>query len=615
MDADNKGQALIELILAVAIATILLVALATGIIAAREGFSRSGRNLEAGNLLQKEIEALRSVRETAWNSISTPDTYHIEQSGNSWIAVAGTIDQGDYTRGFTVTNICRVDPTSSPVNCSNPSAINDPSTKEVTATVSWSFLGSQSVSSTFNVTRYFGNQVWLQTTKAEFDAGVFDNTSSANKGGGIVELSNGGGNTSFTDSYTTSSEYNFDSNKIEVAGGYAQLKAQGSTVSGQTTNAGFNTGTSGWTFNQWENNVSQSGSYVSSGGNPGGYVNVDMPAAKNKKSGGYWYQAFTTSVDDPVATVSFDWKSIAYDPTPDSYHVYAFVDTSSGAPTISQNVFDSGNIAETTNWSSSGSVDVSSRITTAGTYYLKIAVYVDYSNKTRGPFNVGFDNASLDWSKTIGSYPTDSPTIYRNSSFSAPSVSSWNSFSETTELNGGSIRYQLSDDNGTTWKYFNGSAWVNVVSATDYNDAITLDANIGGFPTTNSQINVRAFLISNGSQFVRLDQIVIGYSGSSTGTFTSSSFDAGAEASFNKIFWAEDTTPSTSVQFQVASNNDNTTWNFVGPDGTVNTFFGAQDGIIPLNAVGGRYIQYKIFFTSSSNNLPSVSDVTVNYSP
>jgi len=615
MDANNKGQALIELILAIAIATVLLVTLTTGIIAVREGFSRSGKNMEAGILMQKEIEAIRSVRENGWNSISSPGTYHIEQSGNSWTAVSDTIVEGIYTRGFSVANICRISSITPVVNCNNPGAIVDPSTKEITATISWSSLGTKSISSTFYLTRYSGNQTWIQTTRDEFDTGTFDNTNSTGKGGGIVELSTGGGNTTFTDDYTTSSEYTFDSNKIEVAGGFAQLKAQGSTVSGQTTNSGFNTGTSGWTFSQWGNNVSQTGSHVSSGGNTGGYANVNMTAAKNKKAGGYWYQAFTTTVNDPVATVSFDWRSLAYDPTPDSYHVYAFVDTSSGSPTTAQNVFDSGNIVGTTNWGSSGSIDVSSRVTTAGTYYLKVAVFVDYTNKTRGPFTVGFDNASLDWSKTVGSYPIDSPSIYRNLSFSAPSISSWNSFSETSELNGGSIRYQLSDDNGATWKYFNGSSWVNAVSTTNHNDATTIDSNIGSFPTANSQIHVRAFLISDGSQFVRLDQIVIGYTGSSTGTFTSSSFDSGSEVSFNKIFWTEDTVPTTSVKFQIASNNDNTTWNFTGPDGTANTFFTSQDGIIPLKMVGGRYIQYKIYFTSSSNNIPSVSDVTINYSP
>lgn len=617
MGANNKGQALIELILAIAIATILLVTLITGVIAAREGFSRSGRNLEAGNLLQKEIEALRSVRENDWNSIATPDMYHIEQSGNGWSADSGTIVEGIYTRGFSVTNVCRINSTSSMVSCNSPGAIVDPSTKEITATVSWSFLGTKSISSTFYLTRYSGNQTWLQTTKADFDSGTHDNTKTTRKGGGAIELIISGDSSNFTDDYATDTDYTFDSNKIEVVGGFAQLKAQGSTISGETLNSEFNSDTSNWTFAPWGNNISQTGSYVSSGGNPGGYASIDMPAARKKNSGGYWYQPFTTTVNDPVSTLSFDWRVTNYDPDPKSFRVYAFVDTGSGAPNTGQSVYDSGEITSTTTWGTSGSIDVSAKITGAGTYYLKVAVYVQYQkNSTNGPYVVGFDNVLLSWSKTTGSYPTDSPAIYRNLSFSAPFISSWNSFSETSELNGGSIRYQLSDDNGAIWKYFNGSSWVNAASSTDYNDATTIDSNIGSFPTANSQINVRAFLISDGTQFVRLDQIIIGYTGTSIGTYTSPTFDTGTEVSFNKIFWTENQTPDTTIKFQIATNNDNTTWNFfVGPDGTTNTFFTAQDGIIPLNAVGGRYLQYKIFFTSSSNDTPSVSDVTVNYSP
>lgn len=616
MGANNKGQALIELILAIAIVTILLVTLITGIITAREGFSRSGRNLEARNLLQKEIEALRSVRETDWNSIATPDTYHIEQSGNSWVVATETTIEGDFTRGFTVANVCRQDVTSTTIDCGDSAAILDPSTKEVTATVSWLFLGTKSISSTFYLTRYSGNQTWVQTTKADFNSGTHNNTKTVNRGGGAIELIISGDSSNFTDDYITDTDYTFDSNKVEVAGGYAQLKAQGSTISGETLNSGFNSDTSNWTFAPWGNNISQTGSYVSSGGNPGGYASINMPAARKKNSGGYWYQPFTTTVNDPVSTLSFDWRIASYDPDPKSFRVYAFVDTGSGTPNTGQSVYDSGEITSTTTWGTSGNIDVSAKITGAGTYYLKVAVYVQYQkNSTKGPYVVGFDNVLLSWSKTTGSYPTDSPTIYRNLSFSAPSISSWNSFSETSEVNGGSIRYQLSDDNGATWKYFNGSSWVNVASSTDYNDATTIDSNIGSFPTASSQINVRAFLISNGTQFVRLDQIIIGYAGASTGTYTSSTFDAGAEVSFNKIFWTENQTPNTTIRFQTATNNDNTTWNFVGFDGTANTFFTNSSGTIPLGSVSAKYIKFKIYFTSTTTDKPGINDVTINYSP
>ncbi|HEX7456413.1 MAG TPA: hypothetical protein VF303_03025, partial [Candidatus Nanoarchaeia archaeon] len=186
--AANRGQMLIELVLAVAIAVILLTVLTTGIIAAREGFVRSERHLEANIMLQKEVEALRSARETGWNSFSSPSTYHTQQSGSSWTVTTGTITEGDYTRGFTVANVCRLDPDSPPIDCSDSRSFVDPSTKEIAATVSWSFLGTQSVSSTFYLTRYFGNQAWTQTTKAQFDQGIHQGTTATNISGGEVQI-------------------------------------------------------------------------------------------------------------------------------------------------------------------------------------------------------------------------------------------------------------------------------------------------------------------------------------------------------------------------------------------------------------------------------------------
>src|SRR3972149_3665376 len=189
----EKGQALIELILANAIGTVLLSVLVTGAISAREAFARSDRVLDGNTLLQKEIEAVRSIKETGWNSLVAGNTYHTEPEqppSYSWKAVPNPISENGFTRSFTVINVCRLDVSSSPVICSTPQAIVDPSTKEITATVSWSFLGTRSVSSTFFITRYYGNSTWVQTTQAHFNAGTHTNTV---VNGDQVELTTGSG--------------------------------------------------------------------------------------------------------------------------------------------------------------------------------------------------------------------------------------------------------------------------------------------------------------------------------------------------------------------------------------------------------------------------------------
>src|SRR3990172_6929856 len=191
--ANKSGQALIELILAIAIATVVLASIASGVFAVREGFARSDKKLVANNLLQKEIESIRSIRETAWSSIANPNTYHTELEqppSYNWKAVMGSITENGFTRGFTVENVCRQTSTStSPiVDCPSPGAIVDPSMKQIVTTVSWSFLGTQSVSSTFYISRYFGNQSWTQTTASDFNDGILNNTQVTSDVDGEVKL-------------------------------------------------------------------------------------------------------------------------------------------------------------------------------------------------------------------------------------------------------------------------------------------------------------------------------------------------------------------------------------------------------------------------------------------
>lgn len=102
------------------------------------------------------------------------------------------------------------------------------------------------------------------------------------------------------------------------------------------------------------------------------------------------------------------------------------------------------------------------------------------------------------------------------------------------------------------------------------------------------------------------------------GEYTSSTFDAGTEVSFNKIMWTELINAGiTNIEFQIATNSDNATWNFVGPDGTSATRYTDPDGgAIPLLYTQGRYVKYKIFLTTVDNaQTPIVYDVSINYSP
>lgn len=315
--------------------------------------------------------------------------------------------------------------------------------------------------------------------------------------------------------FDTAGDYTYDNSKIEVIGGAAQLKDMGGVASGATSNSGFDSGTTGWTYADWDQGggeVNIIGAHVISGGNPDAYINISAPLGKDDELGGYWRQPFTTTVANPTTQVSFDWLVTAFDstPLPNTFKLLVFVDTGTGVPVIGQEVWSSGEISGTSSWAASGTIDVSSKVTTAGTYYLKVAMWVETPGSNSGPFTVGYDNVSLNWSKTTIAYATDHPTINPTTSLTPELVTNWDSFTETATKNGGEIYYQLSDDDGATWQYWNGSSWTTA-GASNYNTASIVNTNIPSFSATNKKISWKAYLESNGTQQVILDNIAIGY--------------------------------------------------------------------------------------------------------
>ena len=108
----------------------------------------------------------------------------------------------------------------------------------------------------------------------------------------------------------------------------------------------------------------------------------------------------------------------------------------------------------------------------------------------------------------LASYPTDSPSVDPVLPYSTANIDAWSSFTEVAVKNGGEIYYQLSDDNGSTWYYWNGSDW-GIAGPSSYNTASEINTNIASFPITAGQIEFKAFLTSNGTQQVQLDEVRI----------------------------------------------------------------------------------------------------------
>lgn len=102
-----------------------------------------------------------------------------------------------------------------------------------------------------------------------------------------------------------------------------------------------------------------------------------------------------------------------------------------------------------------------------------------------------------------------------------------------------------------------------------------------------------------------------------SGWLESSTFDTGSASSFWNISWqptaqSPETGPD-AVKFQVAANNDNTTWNFVGPDGSASTFYTLANTSL-ANQNARRYLRYRAYLsTADVKKTPNVSDISFTF--
>ncbi len=123
--------------------------------------------------------------------------------------------------------------------------------------------------------------------------------------------------------------------------------------------------------------------------------------------------------------------------------------------------------------------------------------------------------------------------------------------------------------------------------------------------------------IANPEGELRLQEVFEEYRPS--GNLVSSTFDTGSQSNFYQILWnPHDQPPEAgpdSVKFQIAANNDNLTWNFLGPDGTAETFYTLSDTNINPIHNNKRYIRYKIFLhTEDVNFTPNVAEIAFTFS-
>src|SRR3989338_6413329 len=516
---NTKGFSLVEIILAVALFGLFATAL-IGLLMDSYGSNFQAEEKDKATLSAQEgLEAVFSIRRQAWNLLENGN-HGLDNASGYWqfSGTADSLDDGKYTRVINISDTCRSG--GSIVNC--PSGTVDLHTKKVTSTVTYTAINR--VENQVELTAYLttwqskdwiqtdwsggsGQSIWSGSAKYNGDDGNVDVSTS---GQVTLEGSSGGCGMAVWP-FSNSSDYTYNPDDIEVTGGFAQLKGQANPVSGGTTNPGFDSGSADWTYADWNQGcgeVNVTGVWQSTGGNPDGYVYINIPSGSSDELGGFWRQPFTTTVDNTTVNVNFDWLFNQYNPTPITFKLYVFVDSASGAPVIGQEVWSSPEITTTNNWTSVTDVDATARVSVPGTYYLKVAVWVETPKTTTGPFQIGYDNVSLTWTGGASTYPTNNPPINPNTSLTVSGIDQWSSFSEVAIKNSGEVYYQLSDDEGITWRYWSGSAWA-VAGSVNYNTAAVVNTNISFFPTSTAKIMFKAFLDSNNNEQVQLDEVKI----------------------------------------------------------------------------------------------------------
>lgn len=157
--------------------------------------------------------------------------------------------------------------------------------------------------------------------------------------------------------------------------------------------------------------------------------------------------------------------------------------------------------------------------------------------------------------QTAPSFDVSDPSIVATNPVTI--TSSLTSFTETATKNGGEIKYQLTNNNGTTWYWWNGSTWASTVTGyTEANTASDINSHISTFPVGAGDFNFKGYFHSNGSQMIQLDSLE--FTDDSTAPIISSVSSSTTNTS-NTVTWSTDEQSSSQVEYGVTNSYGSTT--------------------------------------------------------
>jgi hypothetical protein len=613
----QSGATIVEVLVAIALTGIFLPVLVTALVAANSAKATTIQQVQAQSLLREATDAVRSVREKGWSNVATDGTYYPAISGSTWSLNSGSQTINGFTRQLVISSVQR-DAAGAIVSSGGT---NDPSSKHVVVTVSWSTPRPSSISTDSYLTRWQTNTAWTQTTQADFNAGTFNNTSSTNTAGGEVTISGGGSGISWASPTQVGSlniSGNTDGNDVYVdtATNRAYV-VNGATLSIiNVSNPAAPTLLGTYNPNLQLNGVYVVGNYAylasSSDTAELTVVNVTTPTAPTLA--GSLNLGDTADATSVFVTGGYAYVGKVLSTTANINEFYVINVATPTAPTLSgsmnltgtvNSVFVVGNyayLATAVTTAELTVVDVTTKTTptsagvynSAGTvaatdvFHGPTYLYMTELTNSGGPEFFVLDTSNPASVSLVGTYEAganvNGVSVYGNEAFLATSINTQG--------------FTVLDLSTVSSPVFEGSS-----NTSTNNDIFFANDTAYVASTANSaELAILQGSASSGGQ-------------AASGTYESPSFDTGNNVGFNYLTFTTTLPVGTTITFQIAVNNDNATWNYVGPDGTALSSYSAANSI-PLAKASGRYFRYKATLdTPNKSNLPVINDVTLNYSP
>ncbi len=566
----KKGAVLIELLLSLALGSAILAAVGQALSGSSESNLRSYQQQQAQLYLEEASEAVKTVAQTDWHQVDTAGFYHPVISSGLWDLEPEeeVLDLEIFKRRVAIEDLFR----DQEGNIATQGGTLDPSTKKVTTKVSWQQPRPGELNQTFFISRWQENVTWIEDSLEDFSDGIEDSTDAVINPG-YVQLAQTGG------------------------GGWTEPASIG-TVDARNKASG----------------VCANDSYI--------YLIPDKfwagaeifeieSSPATPSSVAYFEDAYRPN--DCTVIGNYLYIANSYDILP-SIYIYSIAADPTDPDWINARglLYPSGGL-----WATDDYLFVSEKSDK------HVYVYRLSGGHYDDPWFLGWFNTPEDTVDVAvsGNY------LYLAQESTAKAVEIYDISANPVAPTHVSTLSTVYEPTGI-WTESN----ILYLSMKGKRGAMySIAANptnpqlYGYFPTQRNTADVAAFgdygyVAGADSQLKAIEVFDLSDSKGISGIYfvygeyISSSFDASAAAAFNRLSWEGEEVANTNIMFQIATNDDDFTWDFVGPDGTLGSYF-EEPGPIPLNYALGRYFRYKMILIGDGDSTPTVDKVKVNYSP